>query len=102
MQTLPLKPTFPAKLQKVWANKKNDSQEFLPKDLTIVTENLGRTKGSCCDEGRNEYQSCGKWWYMCPNWGLRDFTTWLKIGETGYTFPTSTEHKGVRDFECVM
>eukprot|EP01034_Spumella_vulgaris_P036413 gene36413-44914_t len=97
MQTVPLMRTFPEELHKIWP--KTDVQHFLSDELEIVVENLGRTRGSCCDDGRNNYAPCGnKWWYACPTWGLPNITTWMRIGETGFTMPLSTEHKGVCEY----
>jgi hypothetical protein len=94
MQTLPLMRTFPEELHKIWPA--TDVQQHLPEEVEVVTENLGRTRGSCCDKGRNNYAPCGnRWWYACPTWGLANFSTWMRIGDTGFTFPLSTEHKGV-------
>lgn len=34
-------------------------------------------------------------WYTCPQFGLTNFSTWLRVGPTGFTFLPSTEHKGL-------
>ncbi len=84
-------------LQDIWPSE--DVQSKLPSNTQIVTEKLTRMVGSCCDSGRNEYAPCGgHWWYGCPDFGLANITTWVKVGKNGYTFPTSTEHKGVCEY----
>jgi hypothetical protein len=65
-------------------------------NVQVVTENLFQIKGSCC--GTIEYSVntslCvrGGWWYQCRDYGLRNFTTWLKFGEYGFTMPPVTPH----------
>ena len=62
--------------------------------MTLVIENATLTRGSCCDNGRFNFKDCGNWWYNCHDFGLRNFTTWLKFGHNGFTMPAGTEHKG--------
>jgi hypothetical protein len=50
--------------------------------------------GSCCDHGRWKFADCGNWWYHCPAWGIANMTSWVRIGKTGFTMPTATEHLG--------
>jgi hypothetical protein len=38
---------------------------------TIVTLDLAKFTGSCCDAGRYTVTECGHWWYQCPDWGLK-------------------------------
>eukprot|EP01034_Spumella_vulgaris_P044525 gene44525-55397_t len=99
MQTVPLMRTFPEELHKIWPS--NNVQHYLPEDLELVTENLGRPRGSCCDDGRHMYDQCGDQtnrWYVCAKFGLPNITTWMRIGETGFTMPLSTEHRGVCEY----
>lgn len=62
-------------------------------DVSIALQELHETKGSCCQNGDVEVAPCPGWWYQCPNYGIRDFKTWLKFGPTGLTMPPVTEHK---------
>eukprot|EP01034_Spumella_vulgaris_P022000 gene22000-28091_t len=100
MQTLPLRSTFTPELQDVWSEE--HVQRHMPPSTVLEVESLSRTRGSCCDAGRRDYAKCGQhWWYTCPEFGLANFTSWLRIGKAGYTFPPSTEHKGVCEYSSV-
>jgi len=80
------------KFKHLWRG--NPWQEHLIASLankTLVVEHEDPL-GSCCDDGRFYFANCGNWWYNCPNWGLRNFSSWVRFGEFGYTLPTGTEH----------
>jgi len=61
--------------------------------VALETEDAYLPKGSCCDNGRFDFRDCGNWWYYCPNYGLANFTTWIRFGEHGFTLPLGTEHR---------
>ena len=61
------------------------------KDKRLIVEHEDPL-GSCCDNGRFYFAPCGNWWYNCPDWGLRNYTDWIRFGDKGYTLPTGTEH----------
>ena len=44
---------------------------------TTVTLSLRHMTGSCCDSGRYIVAECGRWWYQCPDWGLKVFIYFL-------------------------
>ena len=96
MQTMPLPKTFPSSVT-TW-NKSLIIDSLSHIDL--VTETLIAPTGSCCDDGRYIFDTCKAWWwYMCHrdpgyNYGAVNYTTWLRFGRSGFTFPTGTEHAG--------
>jgi hypothetical protein len=61
--------------------------------VNLITENASLPVGSCCDNGRFKFPECGTWWYNCKEWGLRNYTTWLRFGKFGFTMPAGTEHR---------
>ena len=61
--------------------------------VDLITESPVIAKGSCCDNGRFIFRSCKNFWYMCKQWGLNNYTTWLRYGEDGYPMPTGTTHQ---------
>lgn len=93
-QTIPLAKDYPEKVRKVWDS---NSPQNLP-DVTLIQENATISGGSCCDNGRYRFKDCGTWWYICPNWGLRDHKTWLKFGRYGLSMPLSTEHQATCEY----
>ena len=64
------------------------------KATNIITEKYTIPTGSCCDNGRFVFKDCGNWWYNCKQWGLSNFTDWIRFGEKGYSLPLGTEHQG--------
>ncbi len=93
MQTLPAKQDFPGYLHHKW---RQDKQAQNIPGLEIVVEDIHRARGSCCDDGDLVVEKCGAgWWYQCPDYGIRNMTTWLKFGSSGLTMPPCTEHQFV-------
>eukprot|EP00428_Durinskia_dybowskii_P068923 CAMPEP_0170392262 /NCGR_PEP_ID=MMETSP0117_2-20130122/20098_1 /TAXON_ID=400756 /ORGANISM="Durinskia baltica, Strain CSIRO CS-38" /LENGTH=405 /DNA_ID=CAMNT_0010648387 /DNA_START=321 /DNA_END=1538 /DNA_ORIENTATION=- len=93
MQTLPLMQTLPdpsPQLEKLYTSAPSLN---LP-NSTIVQLDMKEFKGSCCDSGRYEVTDCGRWWYQCGEWGLKDINPWIQFGSDGYTSPITTAHKG--------
>lgn len=62
--------------------------------IKLVTEDARNPKGSCCDNGRFVFKNCGNWWYNCQDWGLLNYTQFVRFGENGFTMPFGTEHQG--------
>eukprot|EP01034_Spumella_vulgaris_P027627 gene27626-34374_t len=103
MQTLTLKQDFPVSLQGLWPEV---HAQNIP-GVEIVTEDVHAPRGSCCSSGVVEVAKCVGWWYQCVDYGLKDFTTWLKFGESGYTMPPVTEHRETCEYserrrECAV
>ena len=67
---------------------------FRNEEVHLVIEDLYTPRGSCCEYGKFEVEKCRGWWYQCKEWGIKDITPWLKLGNYGFTFPTATEHRG--------
>jgi hypothetical protein len=65
------------------------------KSSTLVTEDTRAPVGSCCDNGRFVFAPCegSQFWYQCPYRGRQNYTTWLRFGKAGFSFPTGTEHQ---------
>lgn len=63
------------------------------KNAEIITEDAVSTVGSCCDDGRMIFKSCGNHWYNCQESGIADIKTWMRFGKNGFTM-SLTEHKG--------
>lgn len=84
--------TLPSKYYPVY---KSD-QYLSALNITIATQQLSASQGSCCDAGRYEIiDDCPPRprWFLCP-WGIRDTSPWLQYGDSGFTFATATVHKG--------
>jgi hypothetical protein len=62
-------------------------------DTELVTEDMVEPVGSCCDNGRHVFANCGTWWHRCEDIGRRNYTTWLRFGRAGFTFPAGTAHQ---------
>jgi hypothetical protein len=62
------------------------------KHVNLVTESYANPAGSCCDDGRFRFRDCGNWWYYCREWGLGNYSTWVRFGPRGFTAPLATEH----------
>jgi hypothetical protein len=60
--------------------------------IQLATEDDRVSRGSCCDDGRYVFAPCGNWWYNCPNWGLANYTQWIRFSRAGFTMPTGSEH----------
>ena len=90
MQTMPLPKTFPSSLPS-W-NKSLIINSL--NHINLITESVWSPTGSCCDDGRYIFKQCKAWWwYMCHrdqgyNYGAVNYTTWLRFGRNGFTFPT--------------
>jgi hypothetical protein len=61
--------------------------------VRLITENGTLPVGSCCDDGRFRFADCKNWWYNCPSWGIRNYTTWVRFGKSGLPFPAGSEHQ---------
>ncbi len=81
---------LPSALDKVF----EPGSSFRNDEVHLVIEDLYTPRGSCCEYGKFEVEKCYGWWYQCTQWGIKDITPWLKLGNHGYTFPTATEHRG--------
>lgn len=88
MQSITLPKTFPKEIQRLWSHKKVQNLE----SMKLVTEEYLRPKGSCCENGRLVFPSCGNWWYNCEDFGLQNYTTWIRFGANAFTMPLATEH----------
>jgi len=91
LQTIAMPRLFP-KYKELW--QANAWQSHLAASLQgkrLIVEHEDPL-GSCCDDGRFMFAPCGNWWYNCPEWGLRNFTDWMRFGDVGFTLPTGTEH----------
>lgn len=94
MQTLPLAKTIKRPdLQNKFYNHPASQHLNLP-NVSIVQLDLYESAGSCCDSGRLNVAPCGRWWYQCPDWGLKSMDPWMRFGTNGFTTPTATIHKG--------
>ena len=64
------------------------------KNINLEVEPLDEATGSCCDDGRFVFKSCKiGFWHHCKDWGLRNYTTWLRYGPNGVPFPTGSAHQ---------
>lgn len=61
--------------------------------MNLIIEK-SRARGSCCDDGRWIFPSCGNMWYNCQEFGLINMTEWIKFGTYGVTMALTTEHLG--------
>ena len=89
-QTLPLLQTLPPTdaIQKAYRKAYHLN---LP-NSTVVTVDLHRMKGSCCDSGRYTVTECGHWWYQCPDWGLKVSVLLCCLDVCGINFITYCHH----------
>ena len=62
-------------------------------DVELITENETVAVGSCCDNGRFIFKECGNWWYNCEQWGLQNYTQWVRFGKFGFTMPLGESGK---------
>ena len=63
-------------------------------EATLEIENTEIAQGSCCDDGRFAFAPCKNgFWHFCKDWGLRNYTTWLKYGDSGMTFFAGSAHQ---------
>jgi len=91
LQTIALPRLYPD-FKHLWkTNKWQDHLVESLQDKRVIIEHEDPL-GSCCDDGRFYFAPCGNWWYNCPEWGLRNFTDWMRFGTQGYSLPTGTEH----------
>eukprot|EP01034_Spumella_vulgaris_P023674 gene23674-29917_t len=96
MQTLTLKQDFPSSLHSLWGAA---HAQDVP-HAQVVVEDVHATRGSCCSNGDVEVARCYGWWYQCVDYGLKNFTTWMKFGENGFTMPLVTEHKATCEYHA--
>jgi len=69
-------------------------RERMLDNVTLHIENAEIAQGSCCDDGRFVFPKCKVgFWHYCIDWGLRNYTTWLKYGDSGMTFFTGSAHQ---------
>ncbi|KAJ1417689.1 hypothetical protein B484DRAFT_434171 [Ochromonadaceae sp. CCMP2298] len=94
MQTLPLAQTMQGPDKQALLRVFRQHKYLSHPQAEIVTLDLQAQPGSCCDHGRYTVASCGRWWYQCDDWGLRDLSPWLQFGPTGYTTVAASTHKG--------
>ena len=62
-------------------------------NVKVITESPLEARGSCCDSGRFNFPSCGNFWYLCPKWGLNNYTDWVRYGAEGFVMPMGTVHQ---------
>jgi len=62
-------------------------------NISIITEDMISPRGSCCDDGRFVFSSCDNWWYRCPDYGLHNYSSWIRFGHSGFSMPQGTEHQ---------
>jgi len=88
LQTIPLPKAFP-EVQSAWTKSDIDRLS----SIVLITENDTLSRGSCCDDGRFIFNNCKNWWYNCQEWGLTNYTKWVRFGESGYPMPFGSEHQ---------
>jgi hypothetical protein len=81
MQTLAHAKAFHNDLQGSW----NTDSPMSDRSISLVTENINESRGSCCDDGRFVFADCNTWWYKCKEYGLQNHRVWLRFGYSGFT-----------------
>ena len=91
MQTIAMPRLYPQH-RTAWKNSRYNGHlvDQLEK-VRIITEHEDPL-GSCCDDGRFIFADCKNWWYNCKEWGVRNYTDWIRFGIKGYTQMTGSEH----------
>lgn len=90
MQTIQLPKDLPLDLQ----SSTNPILRESLSEVRLITQDSIAATGSCCDHGRFVFRECGtQWWWNCAQWGLVNYSNWIKFGKFGFTMPLGTEHQ---------